>query len=254
MPRFASMRIVSLGSAILSCTAVTVVVIEEGVVPTARGQGQGLRHNDEVAGPPWRCPPRPGSARWSAPASNVEPAAGAHRQRGGRRPFSPMLAWSTGAEGQARGALSSSLMVTVTEPKLAVSTTPSSGSSILSWMAPSVVLTMRGVRRPRQRTGSAWSGRSCSPRCGFRRRSASGHTPCRFRRWSRCCRCRWSRRPGRRPPSMLALSTEMVGLGGGSSLRMLASAKRSLSAEPSATVTPVAETVPRFTRMVSAAS
>ena len=57
------------------------------------------------------------------------------------------------------------------------------------------------------------------------------------------------------PPAsaMLALSTEMVGLGGGSSLRMLASAKRSL-AGPSATVTPVAETVPRFTRMVSAAS
>ena len=38
VPRFASMRIVSLGSSILSCTAVTVVVMDEGAVPTPAGR------------------------------------------------------------------------------------------------------------------------------------------------------------------------------------------------------------------------
>jgi hypothetical protein len=52
-------------------------------------------------------------------------------------PASPMLAASTVKLGA--GASSSSPMVTVTEPTPAVSTTASSGSSIRSWMAVSVV-------------------------------------------------------------------------------------------------------------------
>jgi hypothetical protein len=58
------------------------------------------------------------------------------------------------------------------------------------------------------------------------------------------------------PPAsaMPALFTDIEGLGGRSSSRMLASAKRSLSDGPSPTVTPVAPGASRFTRMISAGS